>query len=116
MTSNFEIERDKLMEKVSQGLGQLVGSLGDLNRNLETVNTIGKEFEAPANVWHQFHQSVMAPDTTSPIATDSNPAGTMKKPEDHDYDMLSNQALAQDETHSTTHQHSQLSRLSHQSN
>lgn len=66
MSSTFEIERDKLMEDVSHGLQQILSGLDELNRNLESVNTIGHEFEAPAKVWHQFHTLVMPPDEAPP--------------------------------------------------
>ncbi|KAI8085088.1 uncharacterized protein BX664DRAFT_338497 [Halteromyces radiatus] len=73
MTTSFDIEHGKLLEKVSQGLDQLIGNLGHLNRNLETVNTIGNEFEAPAKLWHQFHTAVMAPDTRTSLPQESTP-------------------------------------------
>ncbi|CAO3591686.1 unnamed protein product [Absidia cylindrospora] len=92
-------EREKLVQKVSQGLEQLVSSLGDLNQNLETVNTIGKGFEAPGNVWHQFHQSVMAPDTMANVNT-----RTMEQQKHSVHDTLPSQALEQEETHSVTRQ------------
>ncbi|SAL97299.1 hypothetical protein [Absidia glauca] len=66
MSSTFEKERDKLMEGVSHGLQQILSGLDDLNRNLESVNTIGLEFEAPAKVWQQFHTFVMPPDEAPP--------------------------------------------------
>ncbi|CAO3621261.1 unnamed protein product [Cunninghamella blakesleeana] len=56
MSSQFEIDHTKLLEKISQSLDLLIGNLNELNRNLEIVNSIGKEFEGPANVWHQFHK------------------------------------------------------------
>ncbi|ORX54386.1 hypothetical protein DM01DRAFT_1335532 [Hesseltinella vesiculosa] len=62
MSSQFEVDHAKLLEKVTQGLDQLVTNLNHLNRNLETINTIGNEFEAPAYLWSQFHTAVMTPD------------------------------------------------------
>ncbi|ORZ20716.1 hypothetical protein BCR42DRAFT_409350, partial [Absidia repens] len=97
MTSHFETERDKLMEGISQSLEQLVGSLEDLNQNLETVNTIGKGFEASVSVWHQFHKSVMTPDNLSNTKTE-----TMKEQKNHGHDILPIQPPAQDESRSTT--------------
>ncbi|KAI8067914.1 hypothetical protein BC940DRAFT_299852 [Gongronella butleri] len=62
MASQFEIDHAKLLEKVSQGLDQLSTNINHLNRNLETINTIGSEFEAPAYLWEEFHQAVMTPE------------------------------------------------------
>ncbi|KAI8331231.1 hypothetical protein BC941DRAFT_439383 [Chlamydoabsidia padenii] len=67
MSSKFDIERDNLMEEVSHGLKLIVNNLDELNDSLDIINTIGKEFEQPANVWHRFHTSLMSPMSHPPI-------------------------------------------------
>ncbi|KAG2173750.1 hypothetical protein INT43_005170 [Umbelopsis isabellina] len=59
----FERERDNLLENVTQGLEQVIANMAHLNRNLETINTIGKDFDNVASLWREFH---------SAIVTDSN--------------------------------------------
>ncbi|GAB5591927.1 Dolichyl-diphosphooligosaccharide-protein glycosyltransferase subunit dad1 [Umbelopsis nana] len=59
----FERERDALLENVSQALEQVITNMAHLNRNLETINTIGKDFDNVASLWREFHTA---------IVTDSN--------------------------------------------
>jgi chlorite dismutase len=59
----FERERDALLDNVSQGLEQVITNMAHLNRNLETINTIGKDFDNVASLWREFHAA---------IVTDSN--------------------------------------------
>jgi hypothetical protein len=40
---------------VPQGLGQVTTNITILNRNLDTINTIGQEFDQLAGLWKHFH-------------------------------------------------------------
>ncbi|KAI8371767.1 uncharacterized protein BYT42DRAFT_581493 [Radiomyces spectabilis] len=59
--TSFEIEHQALLEKALQGFEQLVSNLNHFNRNLETVATIGQEFEQPSKLWHDFHTAIKTP-------------------------------------------------------
>ncbi|KAI9473587.1 MAG: hypothetical protein EXX96DRAFT_578591 [Benjaminiella poitrasii] len=52
---NFDQDKQILLEKAVTGLEQLHSNLNNLNRNLETINAIGSQFEEPAHLWNSFH-------------------------------------------------------------
>ncbi|KAJ9115130.1 hypothetical protein QFC22_005460 [Naganishia vaughanmartiniae] len=53
--SFFEQERDKLVEEIAGGFEELLSSANVLNRKLEEVFGVGKEFQTVANLWGQFN-------------------------------------------------------------
>lgn len=65
--AQFEEDKAIMVEKVKSALDQLQANLNGLNRNLETMNAIGSQFEAPSHLWDSFHKTIAA--TSSP----SNP-------------------------------------------
>lgn len=58
--AQFEEEKAKILEKALAGLDQITSNLNVLNRNIETINSIGTQFEAPAQLWSSFHTAVGA--------------------------------------------------------
>jgi hypothetical protein len=56
--AQFEEQRSKMMEKALKGLEQLNSNLHVLNRNLETVSSIGIQSTIPSEVWTSFHRGV----------------------------------------------------------
>ncbi|KAJ9104582.1 hypothetical protein QFC21_002080 [Naganishia friedmannii] len=50
-TSFFEQERDKLVEEIARGFEDVLSSANVLNRKLEEVFGVGKEFQTVANLW-----------------------------------------------------------------
>lgn len=56
----FEEERAKILEKALSGLDQISSNLNVLNRNIETINSIGTQFGAPAQLWSSFHKAIGA--------------------------------------------------------
>lgn len=68
----FEIEHGTLLEQVAQGLDQLVANLKELNRNLETINTIGREFTQASHLWRDFHEALMVPNADDENAAEKN--------------------------------------------
>ncbi|KAL1922590.1 uncharacterized protein VTP21DRAFT_10129 [Calcarisporiella thermophila] len=54
----FEKERDNLVNEIAQALEQVITSMSLLNRNLETVITIGKDFENVAALWKGLHSNL----------------------------------------------------------
>ncbi|KAI7900643.1 uncharacterized protein BX663DRAFT_517102 [Cokeromyces recurvatus] len=67
---NFDQDKQLLLEKALIGLEQLHSNLNNLNRNLETINAIGLQFEAPAHLWSSFHKSIKV--NVEPESTKSN--------------------------------------------
>ncbi|GAA5934805.1 Dad1p [Sporobolomyces koalae] len=54
--SDFERERDRLVAEIAESLGKCVTSVNQLNRNIETVNSVGQGFDSVSNLWNQFSQ------------------------------------------------------------
>ncbi|ORY96811.1 hypothetical protein BCR43DRAFT_492299, partial [Syncephalastrum racemosum] len=54
----FEAERASLLNQTAQQLEQLTTNLGHLNRNLETMSTIGGQYKPAASHWTNFHNSI----------------------------------------------------------
>ncbi|RUP48532.1 DASH complex subunit Dad1-domain-containing protein [Jimgerdemannia flammicorona] len=55
----FEKERDNLVDQVAQGLEQVIANMSLLNRNLETIITIGRDFENVASLWSNFQAAIV---------------------------------------------------------
>lgn len=56
--STFQENKQKLYDKALSSFEQLNSNLNSLNRNLETINDIGSQFKAPANLWSSFHETM----------------------------------------------------------
>lgn len=68
----FEKERDTLLENVAQSLEQVITNMAHLNRNLETINTIGKDFDNVASLWREFHTAIVTDSNASNANEDLN--------------------------------------------
>ncbi|KAF9104444.1 hypothetical protein BGX29_001866 [Mortierella sp. GBA35] len=55
--SAFEAERSRLITNIQNEMGQVLSNVNILNRNLETIITIGQEFEQLSQLWKHFHAS-----------------------------------------------------------
>jgi len=55
-TSFFERERDKLTREITAGFEELLSSSNALNRKLEEVLGMTREYETIASLWHSFYQ------------------------------------------------------------
>jgi len=55
-TSFFERERDKLSGEITAGFEELLSSSNVLNRKLEEVLGMTKEYETIATLWNSFHE------------------------------------------------------------
>ncbi|KAG0053750.1 hypothetical protein BGZ89_002830 [Linnemannia elongata] len=53
----FEAERNRLITNIQIEMGQVLSNVNILNRNLETIITIGQEFEQLSQLWKHFHAS-----------------------------------------------------------
>ncbi|KAI0632184.1 hypothetical protein C8Q77DRAFT_1158849 [Trametes polyzona] len=52
----FEKERDRLTAEISSGFEELLSSSNDLNRKLEDVLSMNREYETIAALWQSFHE------------------------------------------------------------
>ncbi|KAI0720535.1 DASH complex subunit Dad1-domain-containing protein [Cerioporus squamosus] len=55
-TSFFEKERDRLTAEISSGFEELLSSSNGLNRKLEEVLGMTREYETIASLWESFHE------------------------------------------------------------
>nr|VWO94818.1 N/A [Ganoderma boninense] len=55
-TSFFEKERDRLTAEICSGFEELLSSSNNLNRKLEEVLGMTREYETIASLWQSFHE------------------------------------------------------------
>ncbi|KAF5309344.1 hypothetical protein D9611_013989 [Ephemerocybe angulata] len=55
-TSFFERERDRLAKEINSGFEDLLSSSNVLNRKLEEVLGMTKEYDTIASLWHSFYE------------------------------------------------------------
>ncbi|KAI0647990.1 DASH complex subunit Dad1-domain-containing protein [Trametes meyenii] len=55
-SSFFEKERDKLTAEITSGFEELLSSSNGLNRKLEEVLGMTREYETIAALWQSFHE------------------------------------------------------------
>ncbi|KAF9909047.1 hypothetical protein EC991_009108 [Linnemannia zychae] len=53
----FEAERSRLITNIQIEMSQVLSNVTILNRNLETIVTIGQEFGQLSQLWKHFHAS-----------------------------------------------------------
>ncbi|KAL0960805.1 hypothetical protein HGRIS_005821 [Hohenbuehelia grisea] len=54
--SFFERERNRLSKDITLGFEELLSSSNVMNRNLEDVLGMTKEYDTIASLWHSFYQ------------------------------------------------------------
>ncbi|MBW0501447.1 hypothetical protein O181_041162 [Austropuccinia psidii MF-1] len=57
---NFDNQRLKWIAEISESIGRLYTNLNSLNRNIESVNVVGKQFENVYDLWSKFEQVIGA--------------------------------------------------------
>ncbi|PHH83104.1 hypothetical protein CDD82_3514 [Ophiocordyceps australis] len=57
--SDFEQQREMLVNEISASFEQVLANINKLNRSLESVITVGNEFSSVEALWSQF-EGVMA--------------------------------------------------------
>ncbi|PPQ99185.1 hypothetical protein CVT26_014108 [Gymnopilus dilepis] len=57
--SFFERERDRLAKEITAGFEELMSSTNNLNRKLEEVLGMTKEYDTIASLWHTFYQLML---------------------------------------------------------
>ncbi|KAF9434352.1 hypothetical protein BGZ76_008145 [Entomortierella beljakovae] len=55
--SAFEAERTRLVTDIKLEMSQMVTNMTILQRNLDTIITIGQEFDQLSHLWKNFHAS-----------------------------------------------------------
>ncbi|KAG6896273.1 hypothetical protein C0992_009396 [Termitomyces sp. T32_za158] len=73
-TTFFERERDRLARDVTTGFEELLSSTNVLNRKLEEVLGMTKEYDTIAELWQSFYQLMRGP------LTDEDQSETMGLP------------------------------------
>ncbi|KAG0000420.1 hypothetical protein BGZ65_004388 [Modicella reniformis] len=60
-SSTFEADRARLIADIKIGLSQVITNVTILSKNLDTINTIGQEFDQLAGLWKHFHSTFRFP-------------------------------------------------------
>ncbi|CAA7261464.1 unnamed protein product [Cyclocybe aegerita] len=71
--SFFDRERDRLSREITSGFEELLSSTNVLNRKLEEVLGMTKEYDTIASLWHSFYQLMR--NASQPDESMEEPAG-----------------------------------------
>ncbi|GBB90483.1 hypothetical protein RclHR1_17470001 [Rhizophagus clarus] len=58
--TTFQKQRDNLINDIAQGLEQIINNMAILNKNLESIVAVGKDFENVASLWKNFNDTIEA--------------------------------------------------------
>ncbi|RJE22013.1 DASH complex subunit Dad1 [Aspergillus sclerotialis] len=90
--SAFEQQREELVREIAVGMEQVLQNINQLNRNLESIITVGNEFGSVEALWSQFENFMGRPE-------DENGNGDGKANEGHEEN---NKRRGQDEEREST--------------
>ncbi|OZJ04963.1 hypothetical protein BZG36_01732 [Bifiguratus adelaidae] len=65
--SSYEKERDQLVLSIHTGLDQVITNLTLLSRNLDSVVTIGRDFDNISALWTDFHDAIVQKDVNENV-------------------------------------------------
>ncbi|KAF8630962.1 hypothetical protein AX17_005318 [Amanita inopinata Kibby_2008] len=71
--SFFEKERDRLSREITAGFEELLSSTNVLNRKLEEVMGMTKEYDTIASLWSSFYELMNAPVSEEADDEERNP-------------------------------------------
>ncbi|WVQ81947.1 hypothetical protein IAT38_004074 [Cryptococcus sp. DSM 104549] len=74
--SFFDRERERLIEEISTNFEELMGNANVLNRKLEEVFGVGKEFTTVAALWGRFSSLIKEQQTELAASADVGVPGT----------------------------------------
>ncbi|KAI0316806.1 hypothetical protein OF83DRAFT_1059724 [Amylostereum chailletii] len=75
-TTFFERERDRLSGEIATGFEELLSSSNLVNRKLEEVLGMTREYQTIAALWSSFHELMRGPrDPNSPADEDNDQPG-----------------------------------------
>ncbi|KAJ5636354.1 DASH complex subunit Dad1 [Penicillium longicatenatum] len=58
----FEQQREELVREIAVGMEQVLQNMNKLNRNLESIITVGNEFSSVEALWSQFENFMGQPE------------------------------------------------------
>ncbi|CAG8435542.1 8465_t:CDS:2 [Funneliformis caledonium] len=58
--TTFQKQRDNLINDIVGVLEQVINNMAILNKNLESIVAVGKDFENVATPWKNFHDAIIA--------------------------------------------------------
>ncbi|KAI8054469.1 DASH complex subunit Dad1 [Syncephalis plumigaleata] len=59
----FERERDNLINEIAQSMEEVIANMNLLNKNLENIVTLGRDFEHISELWASFRNSIVSDGT-----------------------------------------------------
>jgi len=71
----FEKERDRLTAEISSGFEELLSSSNTLNRKLEEVLGMTREYESIAALWQTFHELMRGQKEDNDVVQEEQPQG-----------------------------------------
>ncbi|OSD07151.1 hypothetical protein PYCCODRAFT_1463454 [Trametes coccinea BRFM310] len=74
-SSFFERERDRLTSEITSGFEELLSSSNNLNRKLEEVLGMTKEYESIAALWQSFHELMRGHRDEGDVSGEAEPHG-----------------------------------------
>ncbi|KAE8542666.1 hypothetical protein D1P53_001447 [Cryptococcus gattii VGV] len=74
--SFFEREKARLIEEISTNFEELMGNMNTLNRTLEQVYGVGREFTTVASLWGRFNTLIKEQQTELATSADVGVPGT----------------------------------------
>ncbi|WVQ99885.1 hypothetical protein IAU59_007028 [Kwoniella sp. CBS 9459] len=74
--SFFDREKERLIEEISTNFEQLMGHTNTLNRKLEEVYGVGREFTTVAALWGRFDELIRDQQTELAASADAGVPGT----------------------------------------
>ncbi|KAF7589904.1 hypothetical protein BBP40_003522 [Aspergillus hancockii] len=87
----FEQQRQELVIEIAAGMEEVLQNINRLNRNLESIISVGNEFSSVEALWSQFENFMGRPEE------ERGDGGTREKEEPHeeDHSELHDQSLAE---------------------
>ncbi|KAI0335836.1 hypothetical protein GY45DRAFT_1292371 [Cubamyces sp. BRFM 1775] len=73
--SFFEKERDRLTAEITSGFEELLSSSNNLNRKLEEVLGMTREYETIAALWQSFHELMRGHHDEDDVSGEAEPHG-----------------------------------------
>ncbi|CAI2165443.1 15764_t:CDS:2, partial [Funneliformis geosporum] len=58
--TTFQKQRDNLINDIVAVMEQVINNMAILNKNLESIVAVGKDFENVATPWKNFHDAIIA--------------------------------------------------------
>ncbi|CAG8456308.1 15131_t:CDS:2 [Acaulospora morrowiae] len=72
----FQKQREILINDIALGIEQVINNMAVLNKNLESVVAIGREFENVASLWKNFNNAIITSASDNDLKEDNNNTGS----------------------------------------